>query len=96
MANEKPEIELSKLTPEQVKKLEGELTGLIGGAHSMSSERIATMVTQGHSSHLDETSARPTAPAAPDRRRPPAPHRRADPISARLIGQGSCRSLRTE
>ena len=70
MANEKPEIELSKLTPEQVKKLEGELTGLIGGAHSMSSERIATMVTQGHSSHLDETSARPTAPAGA---RPPAP-----------------------
>ena len=30
MANEKPEIELSKRIPEQVKKLEGELTGLIG------------------------------------------------------------------
>ena len=57
MIKQEPEVDLSALSVEQVKQLEDELTGIIGGAQSSSSERIATMATQGHSSHYNEVKA---------------------------------------
>jgi hypothetical protein len=53
------EVGFSKLSAEQVKQLEDVLTDILGGARSSSSERIATMAAQGHSSHANNVGMRP-------------------------------------